>query len=179
MVELHLAKVVVESSNLFARSILKPRLEHQLGLFHFRLSPKDGGKGEQRFPLRGEALLHSSLPRSGVATLHLSETKESVTRKWGMNLFHSPRYEITSVTFGALLLGGLRCCVPPARPLHFKVSAGTPVGAFWFMPEWHFRTYNYLPFRKQARRLRYNSYRRHLGGFGARWKRAIRLSYRR
>ena len=42
---------------------------------------------EQRFPLRGEALLHINLPHSGVATLHLSKAKESVLRKWDINIF--------------------------------------------------------------------------------------------
>ena len=35
--------------------------------------------------------------------------------------------------------------------------------------EWHFLKHNYRPFREQASRLRHNSYRRHLGGFGAHW----------
>jgi len=40
-------------------------------------------------------------------------------------------------------------------------------------PEWHCLKHNYLLFTEQARRLRYILDRRHLGGFGARWREAI------
>ena len=77
VVELHLAKVVVESSNLFARSILKPNWVTSSGFFY------------------------------------------------------STHSEIASVTCGAARLGGLRCCAPSARSLHFKAQLGNQFGLFF------------------------------------------------